>query len=91
MMRLPLRAGIRRYLRIIGITRGEVHAIRKNLLQPRHTDDNGDALSADMLSTFSMGSDPGGADVSPLSDAEQSPNTRHRRRHRRKGLAAQLE
>jgi hypothetical protein len=83
--------GIRRYLRIIGITRGEVHAIRKNLLQPRHTDDNGDALSADMLSTFSMGSDLGGADVSPLSDAEQSPNTRHRRRHRRKGLAAQLE
>lgn len=54
--------GIRKYLRIIGITRTEVHAIRKNLLQPR--EGHGGAMSADMLSTFSMGSDDGTA-VSP--------------------------
>jgi hypothetical protein len=47
--------GIRKYLRIIGITRTEVHEIRKNLLQPRE----GNPLSRDVLSTFSMGSDDG--------------------------------
>lgn len=53
---MPANAGIRKYLRIIGITRTEVHEIRKNLLQPR---EGADALSHDMLSTFSMGSDDG--------------------------------
>jgi len=33
-----------------------VHEIRKNLLQPR---EGADALSRDVLSTFSMGSDDG--------------------------------
>jgi len=43
--------GIRKYLHIIGITRREVHEIRKNLLVP-----HGDQMNPDMLSTFSMGS-----------------------------------
>lgn len=73
--------GIRKYLRIIGITRGEVHAIRKNLLQPRHTDENGDALSQDVLSTFSMGSEGlGGLNVSPgCSITQSSPADEHGR------------
>jgi len=41
----------RKYLHIIGITRREVHEIRKNLLVP-----HGDQMNPDMLSTFSMGS-----------------------------------
>jgi hypothetical protein len=61
------RAGIRRYLRIIGITRGEVHAIRKNLLQPRLAGGDGGGLPLDALSTFSMGAELGGGEeVRPL-------------------------
>lgn len=41
----------RKYLHIIGITRREVHDIRKNLLVPSEDKDN-----PDLLSTFSMGS-----------------------------------
>lgn len=41
----------RKYLHIIGITRREVHDIRKNLLVPSEDEDN-----PDLLSTFSMGS-----------------------------------
>lgn len=70
-------AGIRKYLRIIGITRNEVHAIRKNLLQPRGAmGEDGEALSPDVLSAFSMGSDFGGADVSPQSVNAASPPPR---------------
>lgn len=43
--------GIRNYLRIIGITRWEVHDIRKTLLEPE-----GSPRDEDILSAFSMGS-----------------------------------
>ena len=42
---------IRKYLRILGITKREVHQIRQNLLVPK-----GDGSNPELLSTFSMGS-----------------------------------
>ncbi len=63
--RATLCAGIRKYLRIIGITKAEVHAIRQNLLASRQGLNR--LRSHDMLSAFSMGSEAGDGPVSPLS------------------------
>lgn len=68
---LACRAGIRRYLRIIGITHGEVHAIRKNLLQPQLAGSGG-VPPLGTLSAFSMGTKAGAGDDVSSSPSRQS-------------------